>query len=156
MLTNIRAFLVIVIGISTIMMSAYSTQLFADDKPKLQDSSRLGPIDLTADPGRGFVLTRGSHQMYCGGRDGSYWGCNFSVSSTQCPAGFTPEAMFAQRWNKYVGECPLRAYLLDDPKPYPNGSGGYSVTFHTAYANFVMCEDRNITVTYTIMCIRTT
>lgn len=131
--------------------------LFGDNIPKPKDSTHLGPVNLIADPGQGYVISRGSHQMYCGGSTGSDWGCNFSISSTQCPSGFTPEAMFAQRWNDYAGVCMMRGYFIDDPKPYPNGNGGYSVRFRKAYANFVSgaCDDKNITVTYTVMCVRT-
>lgn len=118
------------------------------------DSSGIGPSRVNPDPGHGFVLARGSHQMYCGGGDGSYWGCDFDISNTQCPAGFYPEAMFAPRWNNYAGLCALRGIFIDDPQPRNNGRGGYNVHFNTAYANFVACDDRNITVTYTVMCLR--
>lgn len=159
--------------LSVILSSVIAcTNLFADSSQgpdggngyPLDSTNILPPNVKTAAPARvGFVLASGQYLAYCRPGDSDNSNCDETVSNTQCPVGYSPQATVSAIWNHYTGAYALRDIVIQTAKTTPsgafvptnNGRGGYNLHLDYAYAGEVgfFAPYQAIGVDYTVDCM---
>lgn len=155
--------------ISMILASlAGSLSVYADDSVGgfPDDSTSIGPQTKTQELGSGYVLGTGTYEVYCNGNSRFNENCNATVTTNQCPIGYTPQVTVSPVWSTYRASNSLRGYFLSQTASSPqdegpsgpmvpvnNGRGGYSLPFTLAYADYIGSVDQYMTISYTVDCL---
>jgi len=116
------------------------------------DSDQLGLKQIKPGKKTGFVLTTGTYTLFC--LKGNL-NCDYKVSTSRCPPGYTPNATTAIGEIRSSSTCIIKQIYLEPRPAVPLVyEDGYKFHFNSAYAeaSSASCGYYQLKINYSIFC----